>query len=137
MKPELELSIVQEFPNLFKGRSKSLKESLMAFGCEHDDGWFNIIRAMCQEIDDHLKQTKEEYEFTQIKEKFGTLRVYDTGHNDHIEGIIRMAEAMSAVTCEITGSPGKLCRAGLWYKTLCDEEAEKNGYTQAKPDEDF
>jgi hypothetical protein len=139
MSPELEEKLVKEFPNLFKGRSKSLQESLMSFGCEHDDGWFNIIRSLCREIDAHLKHIKEpfDYEFTQIKEKFGTLRVYDNGHDDHVYGIISMAEAMSAVTCEITGRPGRLCRSGMWYKTLCDEYAEKHGYVPATSNDEI
>lgn len=120
---------------MLKGRERSLQESLMAFGCEHSDGWFNIIRAMCREIDAHLKNMKDpfDYEFVQIKEKFGTLRVYDNGHDDHIAGIIRMAESMSSMTCEVTGKPGRLYRSGTWYRTLCDEEAQNHGYVPATP----
>ena len=111
----------------------------MAFGCEHSDGWFNIIRAMCMEIDARLKSMKEpfNYEFVQIKEKFGTLRVYDNGHDDKIAGIIGMAESMSSMTCEFTGRPGRLCRSGSWYRTLCDEEAKNHGYVLAPSPENF
>ena len=44
----------------------------------------------------------------QVKEKFGTLRFYYTGGDDRIDGMVRMAESMSAVTCETCGAPGKL-----------------------------
>ena len=130
MSPELEQKLTEEFPELFKGRSRPKSESLMAFGCEHGDGWFDIIRCVCAAIENYLKrmETRPDYEFFQIKEKFGTLRVYDNGHDEYIAGAIRMAENMSAFTCEVTGNPGRLCKKGQWYRTLCDEQAEKDGY---------
>lgn len=134
MIPELENKLENDFPELFKGRSKPLTESLMRFGCDHDDGWFNIIYSMCGAIDSHIKRLKSplEYEFTQIKEKFGSLRVYANGGDEYIRGVIRMAENMSSVTCEVTGRPGKLCKKGFWYRTLCEEQAEKDGYKETE-----
>jgi hypothetical protein len=133
MSPELEQKLTSDFPELFKGRSKPNTESLMCYGCEHSDGWFNIIHSMCHAIESHLKRKdpRPEYEFVQIKEKFGTLRVYDNGHDEYIAGVTRMAENMSAFTCEVTGNPGSMCRKGFWYRTLCEEQAEKDGYFPA------
>lgn len=64
--------------------------------------------------------------FTQIKEKFGTLRVYSSGGDEFCSGVIAMAESMSAITCEDCGVPGK-AREGGWIRTLCDscEEGKK------------
>lgn len=60
----------------------------------------------------------------QVKEKFGTLRFYYHGGDDYVHGMVRMAEAMSAVTCEDCGAPGHQ-RGGGWIRTLCDHhEAE-------------
>lgn len=56
----------------------------------------------------------------QIKEKFGTLRFYYSGGDDHVRGLVNMAEAMSAVTCEVCGSPGQSSPQG-WIKTLCPQ----------------
>jgi len=64
---------------------------------------------------------------TQIKEKFGTLRFYYFGGDDYCRGVESMAELMSAVTCEVCSSPGKL-RNGGWIRTLCDEHAKEAGY---------
>lgn len=81
--------------------------------------------------------------FSQIKEKFGTLRVYynfsdkytksEVEHLDqndilqtehrvigYIDGVIGMAENMSAETCEKCGREGKLSGPG-WIKCLCEE----------------
>ena len=59
----------------------------------------------------------------QIKEKFGTLRFYYTGGDDIIDGMVRMAESMSAVTCETCGNLGQQ-RGGGWIRTLCDHHEE-------------
>lgn len=63
----------------------------------------------------------------QVKEKFGGLCFYFHGGDEYIRGVVDMAEAMSYVTCEVCGSVGKIRRGG-WYRTLCDEHAEENGY---------
>ena len=60
---------------------------------------------------------------SQVKEKFGTLRFYYSGGDDIVSGIERMAESMTAVTCETCGAPGK-SRSGGWIQTLCDAHAE-------------
>jgi hypothetical protein len=60
----------------------------------------------------------------QVKEKYGTLRFYYHGGDDVIDGMVRMAEAMSAVTCEVCGAPGEE-RGGGWILTLCDMHAEE------------
>lgn len=57
-------------------------------------------------------------EAVQIKEKFGGLRFYVDGGDAVTEGMITIAECMSAVTCEECGSPGILGGRG-WLKTLC------------------
>lgn len=65
----------------------------------------------------------------QVKEKFGTLSFYYTGGDDTIYGMVRMAESMSAVTCEFCGNPGQARHDG-WIKTLCDpcHTARQNQY---------
>jgi hypothetical protein len=55
----------------------------------------------------------------QVKEKFGTLRFYYTGGDDVIDGMVRMAESMSGVTCEECGNPGER-RGGGWIYTACN-----------------
>ena len=61
----------------------------------------------------------------QIKEKFATLRFYTNYQDDYVHGVIRMAESMSACTCENCGKPGKLCNKNYWLKTLCTSCARK------------
>lgn len=130
MREELEITLVREFPQIFRDYGKSPQETCMSWGCEHSDGWYGIIRAMCFAISRHIEHTDKpiDFKFTQVKEKFGTLRVYSEGADEFIRGVIRMAENMSAATCEVTGGPGQMCRKGHWFRTLSREQAAKDGY---------
>lgn len=130
MSPELEIALVREFPDIFRDHGKSPEETCMAWGCEHSDGWHGIIRGLCRAISWHIKHSEKpiDFKFTQVKEKFGTLRVYEMGADEFIDGAIGMAEEMSAVTCEVTGAPGEMCRKGGWYRTLSRDQAAKDGY---------
>jgi hypothetical protein len=55
----------------------------------------------------------------QVKEKYGTLRFYCTG-TPAIDKYIRLAERLSAMTCEDCGKPGQANESG-WISTLCEE----------------
>ncbi len=97
----------------------------MCWGFEHGDGWYNIIDSLCANIQNHIDwQTKQgktvsQVVATQVKEKFGTLRFYYNGGDDVIDGMVRMAESMSAVTCEECGAPGTTGGQG-WITTRCE-----------------
>ena len=69
----------------------------------------------------------------QVKEKFGTLRFYYSGGDDVIDGMVRMAESMSSVTCEECGKPGTSTGGG-WIKTVC---AEHGGEDYDTPEEEL
>jgi hypothetical protein len=170
MKQELEENLTKKYPDLFKNRNKSPKETLICFGCECGDGWYKILDNLCGYIENLQKtrrsmlKLKEEFKteknkgyvefhcppvvFDQIKEKYGTLRVYwhfDTpnyeelssklvdptelqtktnNYSDTIENAVEFSEYLSSITCEITGKKGKLYSDG-WCVTLCKEEAIK------------
>lgn len=66
---------------------------------------------------------------SQVKEKFGTLRFYTSGHDDYVDGAIAVAEAMSAITCERCGAPGVINEKG-WLRCLCPRCRED----KAEPD---
>lgn len=93
-------------------------------------GWRNIIESLCGNIQHYLNWKNKEDEVVpqvvvaQIKEKFGGLRFYYEGGDDHISGMVRMTEAWADQSCEECGSKGTR-RSGGWIRTLCDvHEAE-------------
>ena len=68
----------------------------------------------------------------QVKEKFGTLRVYADGP-DWFDDLITQLEDASAHICERCGAPGRLRRFG-WVITACDPCAEQTGQTEYQVD---
>lgn len=107
---------------------KSIRESLMAFGFEHGDGWFNIIWELSEALEDALStdgpsqhtDAEEPFNVEQVKEKFGGLRFYTNWETKKIRDLIMKAEKKSYKTCERCGEPGKQ-RDGGWIVTLCDK----------------
>lgn len=122
--------LIKAFPE-FLGIPKSPKEGAMYFGFECGDGWYQIIYDMCTEIVKIAKEhnillgPSDNFEelglyVVQIKEKFGTLRVYTSGTWDAIQEVIDKAEMLSGITCEGCGLEGSR-RSRAWIQTLCEK----------------
>lgn len=96
---------------------KKIKDSILA-GKEVHESWQD-------EYKKNQLEPKEVPTFvaTQVKEKFGTLRLYYEGGDEYIKGVVSFAENSSAHTCEECGMPGKP-RHGGWVRTLCDNHAK-------------
>ena len=86
------------------------------FGFMCGDGWFGIIDKACAEIARELEHTFAYFHVDQIKEKFGSLRVYYSGGTEKIAAIVDDLESTANRTCEICGRPG--CNKGMFV--LCD-----------------
>ena len=83
---------------------------------ECNNGWFPLIKELMEDIIVLGWDRKT----CQVKEKFGTLRIYYSGGDDYIRGLVSMAQAMSGSTCEVCGNTGKF-RGKSWFYTSCDE----------------
>ena len=64
--------------------------------------------------------------FTQVKEKFATLRIYTDYSDDYIDGVLDMASAASSKTCEVCGAAGKIY-GQYWLYALCSTHATDRG----------
>ncbi len=100
----------------------SPQTSLMCFGFEVGDGWYGLLRHGLERIAFYLNDTSTppRFEVCQVKEKFGTLRFYTYGGNDHIERIVDGMEFASACICEFCGASGTTRYELSWNHTLCD-----------------
>jgi len=129
MNKENSRTLFEDFPELYRGRFLGMKENLMCFGFECDDGWFELLYDLSREITEHCAATGEPVPLVvQVKEKFGTLRFYADNTSKAVDDIIVKYQKKSGEVCELTGAPGKLCHRRGRLKTLCDEEARKDGY---------
>jgi len=127
MKKELEQKLVERYPTLFKEYGGDMRRTYMAWGCECGDGWFDILDEMCEKLSD--PKFRDSVVLAQVKEKFGTLRVYTEVVPeeifDEVYEITDKAKIKSESTCEVCGKPGILRGQG-WLRTLCGECNEKN-----------
>ncbi len=118
------------------------------------DGWLPILDKLFNNMKHHVNQIKSHNKWytecknrpgtdpnvlanhslkeelnpqvAQVKEKFGLLRIYIDNTDEYIDGLVSMAESISAITCEDCGLPGEM-RDGGWLRTLCNscDEAVK------------
>lgn len=109
------------FPNQFPADG-------LPWGFQVDDGWEDLIVILCERINTVLKEAppSTRFEFTQIKEKFGTLRAYYRLDHapDDVKALIRQAvaatEKATVRCCEHCGGYGLLRDIDGYMTTLCD-----------------
>ena len=141
MRQELDSLLCEKYPKMMVNRNKHMQETCMCWGFECGDGWFNILDQLMGNIQHHIdwKNRKEEIvaqvTLDQVKEKFGTLRFYYSGGDDAIDGMVRMAESMSGVTCEECSAPAQTHGPG-WIRTICEpcetkRETERAQYAKS------
>ena len=90
-------------------------------------GWASLL----DELFDVLDTMQAPPKIIQVKEKWGGLRVYDSGvyltdtdnPDAEFERVLRDIERRSFTICETCGEQGVL-RKGSWIRTLCDVHAE-------------
>ncbi|MHC2579161.1 hypothetical protein ACVI1J_009449 [Bradyrhizobium diazoefficiens] len=104
---------------------------------ECDAGWRELLDRLCVRIRAIVLADGGAFKFSQIKEKYGTLRVNWDGRlspdaDAQIEDSIALAEARSAVTCEVCGEEGRL-RDGAWLTTRCAAHAEGRAPVEVRP----
>ena len=143
MDQELQNKLYEKYPQFFVNKDKTPMESPMCFGIEVQNGWYQILSNVCWMIRQHEdnKRWRKKYleendpeklaaepeyfpvKFDQVKEKYGGLRLYFSGGDDYVEGLVSMAEAISYYVCEICGNKGEANKGG-WISVRC--EAHRN-----------
>jgi len=100
MKQALQDKLFKDFPKLFAQKDLDKMQTCMCWGIECPDEWFDVIYAACeciQTMTDNNKNISDKYpqvEFTQVKEKFGSLCMYNNINSDYVNGVVDMANAM-------------------------------------------
>lgn len=137
--------LIQKYPLAFKGFDKSSYYSFIP------PGWVSLIDKFCNEITPVLEESYVKYpldegqpgfQFTQIKEKFGTLRIYfDCRSNDPklydvITEAVQRYEWESSRVCEQSGEVGEVSIKNVWLKTLSPKLQKEHGYKPYNPNND-
>lgn len=140
MKAELEQALYRDFPELFREHSLPMSETCMCWGICCSDHWEPAIRKACQTIMDYFNPRREELKivpaFSQVKEKFGGLRMYGSRHVNHEFDVVcsnAIQEAMMTAwhTCEHCGAvDAKNVSDKGWLQTLCPKCCAAAGITE-------
>jgi hypothetical protein len=122
MNEKLELKLVAAFPSYFLDYKGDPTQTCMSWGCECGDGWYALIATLCSVVQSYYKHNTPDcapFKFDQIKEKYGTLRIYYSGGDDTIYNFVQMTEYLSSTVCEECGATADVMRSVGWVKTMC------------------
>lgn len=120
------IGLIGTYPDLFKPPSDFPEGAQGSPEC--DAGWRDVLDRLCVRISAIVQADGGTFTFGQIKSKYATLRVYWDGAlspdaDTQVEEAIALAEARSAVPCEVCGEEGRL-RDGAWLTTRCDGHSD-------------
>lgn len=123
--------------SIFKVKEDSVQE-LLDNEIPYCPGWYDLLTHTFDKILYLCGLFNiDEINIGQIKEKFGTLRIYVTYNPVHenaelyklqleiLHDIENAAEKRSAMICQNSGKYGTIRDVCGWYATLSDEEYEK------------
>ena len=124
--PDWRFDLIEANPDLFRPLPDNPGVAQASPEC--GAGWQDLLERACTRIRAAVQADSGTFKFTQIKEKYGTARLYWEGAlspeaDARVEEIIDLAEARSACTCEVCGAEGHLHRAGSWLMTRCAAHA--------------
>ena len=89
------------------------------------EGWHVLLYRFARNVDYLVsKGEMPEVQFSQIKEKFGGLRIYFSGGNDLTELLASVMEDLSYSMCGECGRlPDGDANQGGWFRTRCAEHS--------------
>ena len=79
MKKDSQEELFEKYPKLFRQKDLDMSQTCMCWGINTGEGWWRLLDKICSWVNFHTIENKHLYpqiEFTQVKEKFGTLSLY-------------------------------------------------------------
>jgi hypothetical protein len=138
IKNDKDIDFIKKMKNTIKKieESNTPKDPFSLFGIEHGYGWYGLTLPIIEEIRLYnIANPDNQIYIDQIKEKFGSLRIYVSGEPDYLDAMIKKAEYESNYICEICGARGNTEKIDGWYWTLCDDH--KKARIDSKGDHDL
>lgn len=115
---ELTQKLAQEFPEQFDPKGTQCWSHVCP-------GWLEPVRAVMVEV----RALGIELKWSQIKEKFGGLRMYASYANKDdyqlVRPLIEAAEDACSNRCFSCGAPAELRQDRGWYRTSCERCASQ------------
>ncbi|MHC8322447.1 MbcA/ParS/Xre antitoxin family protein [Pseudomonas sp. GB2N2] len=119
--------------------SKDFSEGAI-FGFECNDGWADVIEATLSLVQQRARVSALEVKVSQVKDKFGQLRIYHRGGDESIGAAFDIAELVSRSVCELCGMPGEVISVEGWLQARCGQHSGPEPIDRAedpKSDEDY
>jgi hypothetical protein len=91
-------------------------------GCECGPGWHDMLDSVFSLS--AKMQPDSLWKVSQLKEKFGGLRLYHYGASDDVEELIDAAEHLSEHVCDVCGALGTKSNHRGWVATRCADHKE-------------
>ncbi len=140
MRKELDDYLVKRYPQLFKERNASRRESCMAYGFQCGDGWFNLLNMLCESINNHIKNLKRNNDFNQKQLDLALVGKLDEMHDwmrkSYEEGnlviqeipevsVVEVKEKFGLLRFSVTGADdsirGMISMANSMSSNICEE----------------
>jgi hypothetical protein len=133
------MEILNRYPGVFGPGPWPVRKTMLGWGFTCGEGWYPLLDRLCADIDRIRDEEGLKLEITQVKQKFGSLRVYVRGGTDRIHARLRQAEYEAQSTCEGCGGPSPGIRdRGGYLTNLCDhcrkDDLQGSGYLLAEPE---
>jgi hypothetical protein len=128
---DFDRAFYERFPLLYADWLRPQASSpLWQRGIECGSGWRGIVEGLSDALEGMIRTLPEPERdrcyLTQVKEKWGELRVYMDGpETEDMKQAIKIAVERSVVTCESCGAAGELREDQPWKRVLCDACAAK------------
>ena len=112
MRKELDEALVAKYPLIFRDRNGDMQRTLMCWGFECGDGWYNIIDVLCGKLSSEYMSAKSRYDFIKdrVGEKMygGSGDVITQGEIDHRKQIMEEEASKVPVAVQIKEKFGGL-----------------------------
>lgn len=92
-------------------------------------GWRFILKDFFERVEATLAtpEEREGFRISQVKEKWGSLRIHCTLVDDRIDRLVAAAESASEVTCDVCGGRGRSTGKCGWISTRCEKHTDWRG----------
>lgn len=89
-------------------------------------GWTDLML----DLHARLVEVSPGFQYMQVQQKWGELRVYATGATAEARDLIHDAELRSRSICEVCGQTGTPHMRRSWHRVMCPVHAAELGYTE-------
>lgn len=132
MNSQLIKQLFDECPLIYRKKDDGAETIVLRRGVECGDGWFQLIHQLSLGIESIAQRMQRENvpismipHVSQVKEKFGGLRVYLDKSAAGVDEVVDVARQRAAKTCELCGQLGKKrITKSEWVMVLCDNCVE-------------